>query len=97
MLFVLRLPYFRIVVFRCRFILCDPQAKLKTSGMVERCHGHASGDEFRETVRDPGYRRDVMNFIVVSNPVATFNCEVKKDMSSSLHFYKLHVQKWCPK
>lgn len=48
--------------------------------MIERCHGHASDDEFRETVRDLRYHGDVMNLIVVSNPVVMFNCEIKKDI-----------------
>lgn len=56
--------------------------------MVEGSHGHASDDEFRETVRDLGYHGDVMNLIIVSNPVVMFNCEIKKDMSSGLHFHK---------
>lgn len=61
--------YFRIVVFSCCFIFGDAQAKLQTPGMVERCHGHAFADEFWQTVRELGYHGDVVNLIVVSNPV----------------------------
>ena len=85
-------------MFSCCFILCDTQAKLQTPCVVERGHGHASADEFWETVRDLGYHGDVMNLIVVSNPVTTSSCEIKNSISYSLHFYK-HAQKlsMCPK
>lgn len=89
-MFVLRLTNLRIIVFRCDFILCDTQAKLKTPCMVKRCHGHAFIDEFWETVGDPGDHGDVVSLIVVSNPVMMLSCEVKKDVSygSHSHFYQ---------
>lgn len=67
--------YFRIIALGCRLILCDPQAELQTPRVVERGHGHASADEFRETVRDLGYHGDVVNLIIVSDP-ATPSCQI---------------------
>lgn len=77
-LVAVRLSYLRIIVLGCCFILCDPQTELKASCIVEGCHGHASVDELRETVRDLGYHGDVVNLIIVSNSVIMVNCDMQR-------------------